>query len=163
MGAARLEMSRPTYHELIEALWRTPPVSLLRTALVACWALLLAPAPLAAGDIEERGAPPFGDTEHLGAPPLRGIVPEQRIIEHQLDTSQSRVLRHSQRRLEKEQLQRDLGAAGQNLSTFKTQHPNAAATPLLEGQLDRSNRPARIREPGPPTLLDQSPTLLERR
>ncbi len=129
-------------------------MSLMRTALVAGWALLLAPATLA-GDIEQSGAPPFGDVEHLGVPSLRGIVPEERIIEHQLDTTESRVLRRSQRPIEQEQLKRDLGAAGQDLSTFKTQHPNAAATPLLERQLDRLNRPARIIQPGPPSLLDR--------
>ena len=71
-------------------------MSLMRTALVAGWALLLVPAALA-GDIDQPGAPPFGDIEHLGVPPIGGIVPEERIIEHQLDTTESRVLRRSQR------------------------------------------------------------------
>jgi hypothetical protein len=137
-------------------------MSLLRTALVAGWALLLAPATLA-GDVEQAGAPPFGDTEHLGVPSLGGIVPEERIIEHQLDTTESRVLRRSQRPLEKQEVQRELGATKQRLDAFKTQHPNAAATPLFERHLDRLERPTRILQPGPPTLLDQSPTLLERR
>ena len=144
-------------------------MSLMRTALVAGWTLLLAPAALA-GDhesreqaLERQGAPPFGDTEHLGLPPLRGIEDEERIIEHQLDTSESRVLRRSQRPLEQQQLRRDLGATEQRLRSFKTMHPNASNTPLYERHLDRLNRPARVREPGPPTLLDQAPTLLERR
>jgi hypothetical protein len=127
---------------------------LMRTALVAGWTLLLAPAGLA-GDIEQPGAPPFGDIEHLGVPPIGGIVPEERIIEHQLNTTESRVVRRSQRPIEQQQLQRDLGAAGQRLDAFKTQHPKAAATPLFERHLDRLERPARILQPRPPTLLEQ--------
>ena len=53
-------------------------MSLMRAALVAGWALLLAPATLA-GDFEQSAAPPFGDIEHLGDPSL-GVVPEERII-----------------------------------------------------------------------------------
>src|SRR5262245_8336967 len=137
-------------------------MSLMRTALLAGWILLLAPAGLA-GDIGPEDAPPFGDTEHAGHPSLRGIVPEKRVIENQLNSTESRVLRRSERPLERQQLQRDLGAAGQRIDAFKTMHPNARATPLFERHLDRLERPARIREPGPPTLLDQAPTLLERR
>jgi hypothetical protein len=116
-------------------------MSLMRTAFVAGWALLLAAAAAQAEDIQDQ----------------------ERIIEHQLDTTESRVLRRSGRPIEKQQLQRDLGATEQRLRTFKTEHPNASNTPLYERHLDRLNRPARIREPGPPTLLDQAPTLLERR
>ncbi len=129
-------------------------MSPMRTALVAGWALLL---PVSASLAED-------------------IQMQERIIEHQLDTAESRVLRRSERPLAKEelpgnlgeqrlrspersleqqQLQRDLGASEQSLRTFKTVHPNAAATPLLERQLDRLNRPARIRQPGPPSLLDR--------
>jgi hypothetical protein len=144
-------------------------MSLIRTASVAGWALLLVPAALA-GDlspreraIESQEAPSFGDTEHLGALRLRGIEDQKLIIEHQLDTTESRVLRRSARPLERQQLQRDLGTAARDINTFKTVHPNARATPLFENQLNRLERPARIREPGPPTLLDQPPTLLEQR
>lgn len=73
-------------------------------------------------------------------------VPEERIIEHQLDTTQSRVLRDSDRPLERSQVIRDLGAAGQRLRSFKTREPNAASTPLLERQLDRLSRPTRLRD-----------------
>jgi hypothetical protein len=143
---------------------------LIRTAFVAGWALLLVPAALA-GDLSPRErailgqeeAPPFGDTRHLDALRLRGIEDHKLIIEHQLDTSESRVLRRSQRPLERQQLTRDLGSAAHDINTFKTVHPNARATPLFENQLNRLERPARIREPGPPTLLDQAPTLLEQR
>jgi hypothetical protein len=129
-------------------------MSLMRTALVAGWSLLL---PVSASLAED-------------------IQTQERIIEHQLDTTESRVLRRSERPLAKEelpgtlgeqrlrspdrlleqqQLRRDLGATEQRLRSFKTEHPNAASTPLLERQLDRLNRPARIREPGPPSLLDR--------
>jgi hypothetical protein len=144
-------------------------MSLIRTAFVAGWGLLLVPAALA-GDLSPRDrailgqeALPFTDTGHVGAPPLRGIEDQKLIIEHQLDTTESRVLRRSQRPLEQQQLQRDLGSAANDINTFKTVHPNARATPLFENQLNRLERPARIREPGPPTLLDQPPTLLEQR
>ncbi len=137
-------------------------MSLMRAVLVAGWALLLAPATLA-GDFEQPAAPPFGDIEHLGDLSLGGIVPEERIIQHQLDTTESRVLRRSQRPLEKQEVQRELGATEQRLDAFKTLHPNAAATPLFERHLDRLQRPSRILQPGPPTLLDQAPTLLEQR
>jgi hypothetical protein len=56
---------------------------------------------------------------------------------------------------EQKQLHRDLRASEQRLEAFKTQHPNATAPPLHERQLDRLNRPARVREPGPPILLDR--------
>ena len=72
-------------------------------------------------------------------------VPEERIIEHELDTTQSRVLRNSDRPLERAQVNRDLGAAEQRLRSYKTQQPNAAPTPLLERQLDRLSRPTRLR------------------
>jgi hypothetical protein len=141
---------------------------LMRTALMAGWILLLASAGLAA-DIDPRdpaldreSAPPFGDTEHLGSPSLRGIVPEERIIQNRLDTTESRVLRRSQRPIEQRQLQRDLGAAGQRIDAFKTMHPNARATPLFERHLDRLERPARIREPNSPGLLGGPTSILER-
>jgi hypothetical protein len=145
-------------------------MSIIRTALVAGWILLLVPAALA-GDLSPRErailgqeALPFGDTGQLSAPsPPRGIEDQQQIIEHQLDTTESRVLRRSARPLERQQVQRDLGTAAHDIDTFKTVHPNARATPLFENQLNRLERPARIREPGPPTLLDQAPTLLEQR
>ena len=72
-------------------------------------------------------------------------VPEERIIEHQLDTTQSRVLRDSDRPLERSQVDRDLGAAEQRLRSFKTRKPNAERTPLLERQLDRLSRPTDLR------------------
>ena len=100
-------------------------------------------------------------------------LPEERIIEHKLDTTQSRVLRNSDRPLgstdplvgsqdrlvgssdpllaspdrplEISPVTRDLGAAEQRLRSFKTRNPNAAATPLLERQLDRLSRPTRLR------------------
>lgn len=94
-------------------------------------------------------------------------LPEERIIEHKLDTTQSRVLRNSDRPLgspaplvgssdrllaspdrplESSPVTRDLDAAEQRLRSFKTRNPNAAATPLLERQLDRLNRPTRLRD-----------------
>lgn len=96
-------------------------------------------------------------------------LPEERIIEHRLDTTQSRVLRNSDRplgspdplvgssdrllespdrplALERSQTTRDLGASEQRLRSFKTRNPNAEATPLLERQLDRLNRPTRLRD-----------------
>jgi hypothetical protein len=97
-------------------------------------------------------------------------VPEERIIEHELDTTQSRVLRNSDEPLgstesqhelgtprsrillnsapplENTQVERNLGAAQQRLRSFKTREPNAPSTPLLERQLDRLSRPARVRE-----------------
>jgi hypothetical protein len=72
-------------------------------------------------------------------------VPEERIIEQQLDTTQSRVLRDSDRPLERSQVTRDLGAAEQRLRSYETREPNAAATPLLERQLDRLSRPTDLR------------------
>ena len=94
-------------------------------------------------------------------------LPEERIIEHRLDTTQSRVLRNStrplgspdplvgssdpllespDRPLERSQATRDLSASEQRLRSFKTRNPNAEATPLLERQLDRLNRPTRLRQ-----------------
>jgi hypothetical protein len=96
-------------------------------------------------------------------------LPEERIIEHRLDTTQSRVLRNSARplgspdplvgssdrllespdrplALERSQATRDLSASEQRLRSFKTRNPNAEATPLLERQLDRLNRPTRLRD-----------------
>jgi hypothetical protein len=81
------------------------------------------------------------------------VATEERIIQHQLDTTQSRVLRDSARPLERSQVTRDLDASEQRLRSLKTRRPNAEATPLLERQLDRLNRPPRIRESGPPSLL----------
>ena len=144
-------------------------MSLTRTTLVVGLTLLATPAGLAEDIghgrpvIGQPVAPPFGDVEHFRSSSLGGRKPEEQIIQHQLDSTESRVLRHSQRPLENEQVQRDLGATGQRLDSFKTMHPNARATPLFERHLDRLERPARIREPGPPTLLDQAPTLLEQR
>lgn len=71
---------------------------------------------------------------------------EERIIELQLDTTQSRVLRDSERPLERSQVRRDLGASEQRLRSLKTRQPDAGSIPLLERQLDRLNRPARVRE-----------------
>jgi hypothetical protein len=42
-------------------------------------------------------------------------------------------------------VQRDLDASQQRLRSLKTRTPNAAATPLLERQLDRLSRPTRLR------------------
>ncbi len=73
-------------------------------------------------------------------------LPEEQIIEHKLDTTQSRVLRDSDRPIEAFQVERDLGGTEQRLRSFKTREPNAAATPLLERQLDRLSRPTRLRQ-----------------
>lgn len=73
-------------------------------------------------------------------------VDEERIIEHRLDTTQSRVLRDSDRPIERSQVERGLDAAEQRLRSLKTRAPQAESIPLLERQLDRLNRPARIRE-----------------
>jgi hypothetical protein len=81
------------------------------------------------------------------------IQTEERIIEQQLDNAQSRVLRNSPRPIERNQLNRDLGASEQRLRTLKTRAPRAEAVPLLERQLDRLNRPARVRSPGSSGLL----------
>lgn len=82
-------------------------------------------------------------------------VSEERIIENELDTTQSRVLRDSDRPLERSQVQRDLGAAGQRLRSFKTREPNAAATPLLERKLDRLSRPTDLGRRGAVPLLGE--------
>jgi hypothetical protein len=124
-------------------------MSLMRTTLAALGSLLVTSAALAE-DTESREPV----TKFTGAPPFGDIGDQERIIEHQLDTGESRVLRHSDRPLEQEQLKRDLGASEQRLRTFKTEHPNASSTPLFERQLDRLSRPARVREPSGPTLLD---------
>jgi hypothetical protein len=94
----------------------------------------------------------------LGPAPLllaedEDIQTEERIIEQQLDNAQSRVLRNSPRPIERSQLNRDLGASEQRLRTLKTREPRAEAVPLLERQLDRLNRPARVRSPGSSGLL----------
>ena len=52
------------------------------------------------------------------------------------------------RPIERSQVSRDLGASEQRLRCFKTREPSAASIPLLERQLDRLNRPARVRSPG---------------
>lgn len=81
------------------------------------------------------------------------VVSEERIIENQLDTTQSGVLRDSDRPLERAQVQRNLGAAGQRLQSFKTRDPNAAGTPLLERKLDRLSRPTDLGRRGAVPLL----------
>jgi hypothetical protein len=100
------------------------------------------------------------------------IVPEDQIIEHKLDTTQSRVLRNSTRPLgspdplgsmdrplrrvdrplsnpesarESSQVTRDLGASRQRLRSLQTRTPNAPSIPLLERQLDRLSRPTNLR------------------
>ena len=104
----------------------------IRLALGLCLVgTLLGPASLAADDVET----------------------EERIIEHKLDTTQSRVLRNSERPIERFQVERDIGASEQRLRSFKTRQPGAESVPPLERQLDRLNRPARIRPPQPPALL----------
>jgi len=104
----------------------------IRLALGLCLlGTMLGPAPLLAEDVET----------------------EERIIEHKLDTTQSRVLRDSERPIERFQVERDLGASEQRLRSFKTRQPGAESIPPLERQLDRLNRPARIRAPEPPDLL----------
>ena len=80
----------------------------------------------------------------------------ERIIEHQLDTTGSRVLRDSARPIERSQVERDLGASEQRLRSFQTRQPGAESVPLFERQLDRLNRPARTRAPEPPPLLGRS-------
>jgi hypothetical protein len=117
-----------------------PVMSLTRVALIAGSILLVSSACLA-DDIGTRES-------------------QEVIIRHEIDTTGSRVLRHSQQPLEKQQLQRDLGAIAQNLDAFKTQYPNAAATPLFERRLDQLERPARILQPGSPTLLPPGPPSL---
>lgn len=94
----------------------------------------------------------------LGSSSLRAedVETEERIIEHQLDTTEGRVLRDSQRPLERSQMERDLGASEQRLRSFKTRQPGAESVPLFERQLDRANRPARVRAPQPPDLLGRS-------
>jgi hypothetical protein len=81
------------------------------------------------------------------------VETEERIIEHELDTTQSRVLRNSERPIERSQAERDLEASEQRLRSFKSRQPGAESVPPLERQLDRLNRPARIRPPPPPDLL----------
>ncbi|MCC2665276.1 MAG: hypothetical protein K0R41_3313 [Geminicoccaceae bacterium] len=81
------------------------------------------------------------------------IETEERILEQQLDNAQSRVLRNSPRPIERSQLSRDLGASEQGLRSLKTREPGAASVPLLERQLDRLSRPARVRSPGSSGLL----------
>ena len=81
------------------------------------------------------------------------VKTEERIIEHQLDTTQGRVLRDSARPIERSQVERDLGASEQRLRSFQTRQPGADSVPLFERQLDRLSRPARIRAPQPPGLL----------
>ena len=94
----------------------------------------------------------------LGSAGLRAedVETEERIIEHQLDTTQGRVLRNSERPLERSQVERDLGASAQRLRSFETRQPGAESIPLFERQLDRVSRPARIRAPQPPALLGGS-------
>jgi hypothetical protein len=113
-------------------------MSLMRAAFLAGWAMLLLSSAGLADDVQNQ----------------------ELIIEHELSTTGSRVLRHSQQPLEQQQLQRDLGTIGQNLSTFKTRNPNAAATPVFERKLDQLERPARIRQGGSPTLLPPGPPSL---
>jgi hypothetical protein len=95
----------------------------------------------------------LGNLLNAASPLTEDIENELRILEHQLDTTESRVLRRSERPLERSQVERDLGASEQRLRSLKTREPNAEPIPPLERQLDRLNRPARIREPNPPGLL----------
>jgi hypothetical protein len=82
-------------------------------------------------------------------------VPEERIIEQKLDTTQSQVLRQSSRPLERLQVERDLGAAELRLRSYKTMQPNAEPTPLLERKLDRLSRPTGRGPRGPVPLLGE--------
>ena len=81
------------------------------------------------------------------------VETEERIIEHQLDTTQGRVLRDSARPIERSQVERDLGASEQRLRSFQTRQPGAESVPLFERQLDRASHPARIGAPQPTPLL----------
>jgi Mg2+ and Co2+ transporter CorA len=96
----------------------------------------------------------IGSIVNAASPLTEDIENELRVLEQRLDATQSRVLRRSEHPLERSQVERDLGASEQRLRTLKTRQPNAKTTPPLERQLDRLNRPARIREPNPPGLLD---------
>ena len=107
--------------------------SIRRALVIGLAGALLGPAPLLAEDED--------------------IETEERILEQQLDSAQSRVLRKSPRPIERSQLNRDLGASEQRLRSLKTREPGAASVPLLERQLDRLNRPARVRSPGSSGLL----------
>jgi hypothetical protein len=84
------------------------------------------------------------------------VETEERIIEHQLDATQSGVLRNSPRPIEGSQVERDLSASEQRLRSFSTRQPGAESIPLFERQLDRSSRPARIGAPPAPPLLGGS-------
>ena len=90
----------------------------------------------------------LGPTQLLAEDEDEDIETEERILEQQLDSAQSRVLRNSPRPIERSQLNRDLGASEQRLRSLKTREPGAESVPLLERQLDRLNRPARVRSPG---------------
>lgn len=107
--------------------------SIRRALAIGLVGALLGPAPLLAEDED--------------------IETEERVLEQQLDSAQSRVLRNSPRPIERSQLNRDLGASEQRLRSLKTREPGAASVPLLERQLDRLNRPARVRSPGSSGLL----------
>ena len=107
--------------------------SIRRALVIGLAGALLGPAPLLAEDED--------------------IETEERVLEQQLDSAQSRVLRNSPRPIERSQLNRDLGASEQRLRSLKTREPGAESVPLLERQLDRLNRPARVRSPGSSGLL----------
>jgi len=95
----------------------------------------------------------LGGVLNVASPLTEDIENELRILEHRLDTTESRVLRRSERPLERSEVERDLGASEQRLRSLKTREPNLEGVPVLERQLDRLNRPPTIRQPNPPGLL----------
>ncbi len=69
------------------------------------------------------------------------------VIEHQLDTAESRTLAPPMTPGSEVLIRRDRQVTGQNLGTLKTLSPNQPAVPLLERQYDRSLRPTGISRP----------------
>jgi hypothetical protein len=98
----------------------------------------------------------LGGVLNAASPLTEDIQNELRILEHQLDTTQSGVMRDSERPLERSQVERNLGSSEQRLRSLKTREPDLGGGPVLERQLDRANRPARIGAPQPTPLLGDS-------
>lgn len=98
----------------------------------------------------------LGGVLNAASPLTEDIENELRILEHQLDTTQRGVLRDSERPLERSQVKRNLGASEQRLRSLKTREPDLEGAPVLERQLDRASRPARIGAPEPTPLLGGS-------
>jgi hypothetical protein len=82
-----------------------------------------------------------------GSTRAEDVEDQERIIEHELDTLESRAGDERQGTIQKRQTETDLRITDQRLRTLKTREPGDDDVPVLERQLDRVQRDAAPRNP----------------